>query len=254
MNRGTGYKIDPPDHRDRRFSSRIPGRTPRGSADLTAHLSGIRDQQSRNKCVGSALACGIDTRARAMGLHPSDYPNDEAIYAVARQLDPAIGAGALPDGGCYPRLAMKGLGLVGVAGEARFPLTPTEADKGVTLDIVRAGSKARLLAAAGLGYERVIGSRETMIALDDGFPVVTGFVVDDAFMSYRSGVLVRGGSVVGGHMVCAVGYRDDVILYTNSYGTSWGEGGLVWISARDVDDPAFTYDQYRLDFPKELVL
>lgn len=67
-------------------------------------------------------------------------------------------------------------------------------------------------------------------------PIVMSYTVYDDFMSYTSGIYTyRSGPQSGGHAVMCTGYGSqggtEFLRCTNSWGSSWGEGGtfrIVW--------------------------
>lgn len=66
-------------------------------------------------------------------------------------------------------------------------------------------------------------------------PMETGFTVYSDFMSYRGGIYKHTtGYMQGGHAVKMIGWGTEngtkYWLIANSWGTSWGEGGLFRIA------------------------
>jgi hypothetical protein len=65
-------------------------------------------------------------------------------------------------------------------------------------------------------------------------PIVTRFDVDDAFMraNRRTGILRPGSDKhnYGGHASALVGYDEESVLLMNSWGTAWGDRGLLRLS------------------------
>ena len=70
--------------------------------------------------------------------------------------------------------------------------------------------------------------------LANGFPVVIGMQVGDAFRNHGSGVFHGDPGIWGGHAMLVVGYDDGLGAYRvlNSWGPRWGEQGYGWISYR----------------------
>jgi C1A family cysteine protease len=52
-----------------------------------------------------------------------------------------------------------------------------------------------------------------------------------AFQLYTSGIITTGCGVALDHAITAVGYTPDYFIVKNSWGTSWGQEGYVWISS-----------------------
>jgi len=62
-------------------------------------------------------------------------------------------------------------------------------------------------------------------------PVVVLVEADQSvFQLYTSGVITNGCGTALDHAITAVGYTPDYFIIKNSWGTSWGQQGFVWIS------------------------
>jgi hypothetical protein len=46
-------------------------------------------------------------------------------------------------------------------------------------------------------------------------------------------------TVLGGHAICVVGYKDDRFIIRNSWGTSWGDGGFGYASTNYINEAFF---------------
>ena len=77
-------------------------------------------------------------------------------------------------------------------------------------------------------------SEQLKAALVNGPVSVIADCDDDVFKFYKSGVITSGCGVNQDHAVLAVGYEKvegiEAFIVKNSYGTSWGNEGYVWIS------------------------
>jgi hypothetical protein len=82
-------------------------------------------------------------------------------------------------------------------------------------------------------------------ALAEGYPCMLGFIVAESF--YSSGALWEPQSTDDGptgqhgrHAMCIVGYDDNqyggAFRIMNSWGSSWGDGGFVWVKYKDFAD------------------
>lgn len=90
-------------------------------------------------------------------------------------------------------------------------------------------------------------------------PITVGFYVYNDFFSYKSGVyehITTGDTLVGGHVVCIVGW-DDTAPYSNGYGcfivknswgTGWGESGYFRIAYSQVTDPLVLFGRVAGNF------
>jgi hypothetical protein len=102
----------------------------------------------------------------------------------------------------------------------------------------------RSVRGPAFGY---LGDLEQIKTWIDGVgPVVTWLDVYDDFSAHHTGVYRRSTSPTnherGGHFVLVIGYDDDqsAWLVKNSWGTSWGVGGIGWIGYGEtgIDDYA----------------
>jgi hypothetical protein len=111
----------------------------------------------------------------------------------------------------------------------------------------------------------------TKKALAEGHPVILCFVVPESFYGaktlWQPAATDAGASGKHGrHAMCIVGYDDTkfggAFRVMNSWGTSWGDGGFVWIKYQDYATyalgalqgiPAPIYEPQPIDPPKPLV-
>jgi hypothetical protein len=86
------------------------------------------------------------------------------------------------------------------------------------------------------GYTSTITA--TKKALAEGHPVIIGMNLPQSFMNcntadYAPTEAIPGYANVGGHAMCVIAYDDNrnggSFLLQNSWGTSWGKNGYVWI-------------------------
>lgn len=225
MGRSKGYIRDVPDARDWTLE-RLVGAAPIPPlVDWSHCLDGIRDQGSTSSCVGQAFATVLSVRAKIAKL---DVPAISAlqIYALARR-----GELPLADGGCRPRDAANGMRIYGVCAEGRWPFDASKVNIPLPWDTLQAGADAHVE-----GYYRVMGDGDARCAalrqaLAQGYPVAFAQEVDAAFEDYGDGILGPFvGPSEGGHYTALIGYGPGWFLGVNSWGTSWGKGGLYRIS------------------------
>lgn len=92
-------------------------------------------------------------------------------------------------------------------------------------------------------YRWAFGIQDVVDTLLAKGPVVLGINWHSSMYDAPGGVVRVSGPVVGGHCILAIGYRvaspllngEDGVLLQNSWGESWGDGGLALISVRDLD-------------------
>lgn len=247
-----GYKKDPDDQRDLRARTLFGAR--RGirqeSMELVGCVPRIKDQGSTLSCVGQAIGTAIDARLRRLGRWDVPESSSQAIYTFARALErnPLLDFESKPpplvDFGSHPRLAMKGMKDWGVPTESRWPFNPSRIDEELPWDVMQESSTHCVQAwwrIDSMGKERV---EDVCQALMMGYPVVFGTVVDQAFMDFtgKGWVPVPDASrLVGGHMMCFVGYKSEdsqrVLKGVNSWGSEWGDDGFYWAGEAFVQDP-----------------
>ena len=230
--RGMGYSPDVPDPRD--WSTRAMLGAVRGlptEASLERFVSRVQDQGSTNSCVGQALATAIEIRLRKMGYLTAPRPSALGIYGYGRALSRRSPTDKLADLGCFPRPAMTGLRDWGVPTEVAWPFDASKVNDELPWDVHQQSSAFRVQAwyrIDALGRERVDA---ICSALSQGYPVVFGVSIDEAFLSHTGKALVGAptGAIIGGHMMVLVGYSTTNAKRTlrgiNSWGESWGDHG-----------------------------
>jgi C1A family cysteine protease len=240
--RGLGYKPDEADARD--FSAKgllgaVRGLPP--EASLEEHVRRIKDQQWTSSCVGQAIATAADTRLRKLNIAAPE-PSSLAVYTAARSLARFDKNEPLSDFGSFPRLAMKGIRDFGVPAESVWPFDPSKVDSELPWDAHQAASAFRIInwyRIDSVGQGRI---EDVKNAIAKGFPVVFGTAVDQAFQDHtgKAPVGPKSGASLGGHMMCLVGYRNELFRGVNSWGTGWGDGGLYWANEAFVASPDAT--------------
>lgn len=108
---------------------------------------------------------------------------------------------------------------------------------------VLAGAKVMRTIGTVREYRWAFGVQDVLDAIVRNGPVVLGTVWLDGMYEAPNGVLRPRGSVVGGHCYLAIGYRayspivgGPSVVMQNSWGTSWGLGGVAHIAVADLAD------------------
>lgn len=239
---GYGWRRQQPDHRDWKFvppdglvlppwvDQRAKGGEPP-----------IFDQLQLGSCTANA---GVGAIMRLM--------KKEMVYVVMlSRLDlyyetRIIEGDPADDNGATLRDTMKAAAGSGVCLESLWPYgdggTFASPPAGVGTDAARRKLKSYLAVSD-------VASMKASLAL--GFPVVFGISVYDSFESDQvaaTGVIPMPGpneGYLGGHALCAVGYRSSmggVVIFRNSWGSSWGDHGYGYIPYAYLSNPDLASD------------
>jgi hypothetical protein len=102
-----------------------------------------------------------------------------------------------------------------------------------------------------LRYERVNNHEGCLDAINNGFPVVIGYLVYQSFMTpvvERTGIMpypnIRRERLLGGHAVLLVGYdkAKQHYIVRNSWGSNWGDKGYFYMPFRVIQDTRMSSD------------
>lgn len=215
------WRPDIPDARDRYY------RAPKVELPKFVNKLGtsnrIEDQGDLGSCTGNASTSAVEIM---MGLNV--HLSRLMAYYTARQ---AIGE-VKSDSGAYIRDAIKGLVKIGSCPERTWPYNIRKFKQKPP---AKAYNQAKALVEALTLYEyaRVENLKQLKTALAQGYPVVFGFSVPEAYDNLPRNALLtlpaRGERMLGGHAVVAVGYDDrpkqPYVWVRNSYGEGWGLKG-----------------------------
>jgi hypothetical protein len=210
-------------------------------ASLEKYVLELWNQGPTETCVGQADARAVHVRCAAMGA-PIEKPSPTAIYvgalAIERELAGLPPETPLRDQGSSPDLAIEAMSRFGIPRDKDWPPGGFDPARVVEEgpDLFTELEKAGEFLLTGW-YQ--IGTTDMPTRMDDvrqaiseGYPVVFGTEVDQEFEDFRGTDPVGApdtSRLVGGHMMCIVGYRDDgCFRVVNSWGADWGDGGLFW--------------------------
>ena len=203
------------------------------SASIEQHVRRIKDQGQTSSCVGQALSTAIDTRLRALGVEYGE-PSALGAYTLGRTLDKSLGD-KLVDDGSRPFYAVSALRKFGIPTEAAWPFDPYRVNDDLPFDVLLSANKAKIGALYKVDSYGASRSQDVRLALSKGFPLMFAIPVDAKFQSNKGEVVgPMSGPEEGWHMLCLVGYRtvNGVVQFrgVNSWGTSWGDNGMFWLS------------------------
>jgi Papain family cysteine protease len=224
--RGTGWRRDPEDRRDRSYYGLPSTIAPPEAVDLSRHVPTILDQGETSSCVAHAFAYAIAIAESRANL-PYDPISRAQLYSCAR----ALTGDESRDEGTYLRSAARALQVLGVAPEAAMPFRASKIND-------RPPIEAMMLAHPRRGgvYRRIMGSgpvRSYAVrrALEAGNAVAFGAEIAESFLAHRGTAPVRqpegGERLAGGHAMCLVGYDGSGARIVNSWTDRWGDGGFA---------------------------
>ncbi len=225
MSHKYGWRADNPDHRDHFYAAhfldllRLPA-----SIDLRPLCPDVYDQGALGSCTSQAIAAALEFDMLKQS-EQAFTPSRLFIYYNERAKEGTVAS----DAGAAIRDGIKSVNRQGACPESEWPYDVTQ----FAVEPPQQCYQDALLHRS-LSYSRVPQHlSQIKAALFSGLPVVFGFSVYDSFESAevaQSGVVPMPGpgeSLLGGHAVLAVGYRDDEQLFMcrNSWGAGWGMAG-----------------------------
>lgn len=239
-----GHLVDVPDARDFKYEDIVPGvygsfrRTP----DLRDLRRGMLEQGNPQACVAFSIARAIHiTQVRdSLGAHTPEpeIPSPSFIYYNARAQE-LIGKppsmSPLPDRGCYPRLALKGVQTLGYVPWGDCPYQERTVNTRPRMKLYTEAFDQK-----GLRYYRISASGQERVdqvehALSLGYPVIFGMMIDLAYtkLGRAPADSVDMKKLLGGHMQCAMAIDSSGVVVENWWGKDWGLGdGTGRLTAR----------------------
>ena len=218
-----GWRPDLPDRRDFVFmAAPRPGLIPE-KMDLRAECPPIYDQGQLGSCTGNAIAAALQFDQLKQG-EPSSNPSRLFIYYNERAMEGTVES----DAGAMIRDGIKSVAKLGCCPESMWPYDISKFRDKPTASAYGVAATHR-----AIEYRRVSGLEGIQACLADGYPVVFGFTVHEAFESpevAKTGIVPfpkRGERALGGHAVLAVGYDmpSHTLIVRNSWGLLWGQKG-----------------------------
>ncbi len=241
--RGLGFKPDPLKNASPSFSKMRVARAGNMAAyTLEQHIPRfagkpiILDQRATSSCVAHAYAAAIHICEQRAGL--PHIPCSRLFAYLHARLKEGRGAAGLEDNGTYLRTCAEGMHDHGIPDEQLWPFEEARINTIPDWEAVneahpRAGGKYARIYEYGADRVQAIQS-----ALAAGHPVVFGTLVSTSFLDSRGTSMIDlprpAEPIVGGHAMCLVGWKTEkgrVWFRTlNSWGSSWRDGGLAWLS------------------------
>jgi len=227
-----GWVRDLPDFRDRKLAlpeakrTKLPKKFDLRPAEFKKFP--IYDQGELGSCTANAIGAAFHYDQIKQGK--VDFcPSRLFLYYNERAMEGSIDT----DAGAQIRDGMKSLNKIGICSEALWPYdTSTFTQKPSDACYEKAAeTKAVQYAQVPQDLDHLRG------CLNEGFPIVFGFMVFKSFMSKEvaeTGKMRFPGffeQLLGGHAVLCVGYDDDEkhFIIRNSWGESWGDNGYFYM-------------------------
>jgi Papain family cysteine protease len=217
---------DMPDIRDRTYRPVLRALLPAIDPQIRFE---VRDQAKDSSCTGFALAHVIDflrSRETRPGKKRQRADNRQRVsarmlYEMAKRNDEW--AGSAYEGSSI-RGAIKGFFRNGVCLEATAPDNPGVKDWVLTFDMAKQARETRL--GAYLRVEPDISDYHA--ALNEIGVIYASAQIHSNWRSPKKGYIEQqGGTPQGGHAFAIVGYDEKGFWILNSWGKTWGKGGIA---------------------------
>ena len=220
-----GWQPDIPDYRDISYSvsralvSKLPAKV-----DLSPNCPPVYDQGQLGSCTANAIGAAFEFNLMKQNAQVF-MPSRLFIYYNERVIENTVNV----DNGAQIRNGVKTLNKLGVCDEQGWAYVEAEFAQKPHLQCYKDA-----LNHQSLSYQRVQRDiKHLKGCLAEGYPVIFGFTVYDAFEEdkvAKTGVLnmpAKGEKMAGGHAVLAVGYDDASkrFIVRNSWGKKWGNKG-----------------------------
>ena len=211
--KGTGYIIDQKDDNDILFQ-----RSDNSKLIVNLLNAEIKDQGATSSCVGHAVSLALQIAFN----HKQSTPSLSApfVYYNARAEE---NPKSIIDDGSYIRVAMKTVQKLGICETADWSLNTLKINTRPSYTAYRKAISQRGLRQ----YARIKPGDTSAIrsALSAKQPVIAGWRIGSNFGKNK--VLTLNDLGTNGHAMTIVGYHRDNFLIANSWGTSFGDNGVI---------------------------
>lgn len=201
--------------------------------DLSDQLPPPGNQGAQNSCVGWAVAYAMKSYQERVEERWHLVDGDGAAVHD-RVFSPAFIYNQINQGQDGGAVFVDALNLLSSQGAALWSGMPYDPSDYLTQPSDQNRAQAKRFR---IDYWRRVNAQdpnEVKAQLAAGYPVVIGAIVDDGFKSLSHGDIWRDvtGTQRGGHAMLVVGYDDTRAAFQllNSWGTSWGDNGIGWLS------------------------
>lgn len=225
---GMGWKKQPFDDRDLKYSTSVPMKGLPPEKDLENLAPAVFNQGQLGACTGHGIKGCIMLGLKKARL-PTLDPSRLMIYFLEREME-----GSIPDdAGAIIRDGIKACNRTGIAPEDLWPYDISRFAMRPPYEAYEAAAKNKIRFYASVDNRSVDNIR---LAVFHEVPVVFGITLFDNFDDYAGGILQHPHQAldesIGGHCMYIIGYDDSKSAFKvrNSWGNDWGENGNVWIS------------------------
>lgn len=255
---GKGYVPDPHDRSEDQTVRHVLGAPVTVPAEFTLApyvTEEVKNQGETSACVGFASARAVHVRCAFVGT-PIPWPSPACAYTVARAMARRDAKTPLVDAGSSPTLAAEGMGEWGIASNEAWPFDPKTINDEPDLPELEDASLFENVQTFRIDSELAQRVADVKHSISSGYPVMVGTEVDRDFEDYMGGehedgddspiaVTAPVGELLGGHMLCLIGYfvfrGITYFLGINSWGTGWGNKGyfvadVAWLTNPNVMD------------------
>jgi len=240
-----GYIPDHKDQRDKKYSLSAPSLVQiKEEVDLANLILQIKDQGDLGACTAHAITSAYEALRTAKGLKNVLFSRLQ-VYFDERRIEGTIDS----DSGAQPRDGIKSLTKAGVAIESLWPYDTTKFTEEPPQPVYDDAAKNLVIS-----YTRLdLNVRAVKAALSSNFPVICGISVYESFESdevAKTGQVPMPGpseSMLGGHCVLIVGYKDGKFKILNSWGPNWGDHGYFWVDEAYIGNENLTSDLWIIE-------
>lgn len=236
-----GWKKQPIDLRDWKYTRKLSLVTRPVRADLRPICPPVYDQGELGSCTGNGIAGDIEFVQK--NFHGTEFaPSRLFIYFCERRMEGTVAQ----DAGANIRDGIKCVNQFGVCTEQTWPYNISKFTHKPSNDAFKEAVNCEVVQ-----YEALTDLDSCKDALAQELPIVFGIMVYETFESdavAKTGVVsmpdVTKEQCLGGHCILMVGYDDEnqVVICRNSWGADWGMAGYFTLPYAYILDASLSSD------------
>jgi C1A family cysteine protease len=237
-----GWRPDSPDMRDFLLAVE-PAKALRRSVSLRSTMPAVYDQGQLGSCTANSIGAILEFNELKQDESDAATPSRLFIYYNERAME-----GTIPqDSGAEIRDGIKSVAQLGAPPETAWPYVITKFARKPSATAYKQALKHQAIRYARVPQTE-IGIQSVLAA---GYPISFGFTVYESFESDvgSDGIVPMpqpDESVLGGHAVVAIGYkqirRQLYFECRNSWGADWADHGYFWMPATYVTSHSLARD------------